>query len=147
MAPSTTRWSQERVTFIKLPTLISPSLTIGVCFIPPMARIHASGGLMIAVKISFNTKHSPKWTTFVTVFPSQSLVVEVPYSWLLPARDLASWGSSAKRPLAVGLLFSLNLITCAPISPSIYRHCHAICTCSIVSVDFYRPSRQEFTLG
>lgn len=50
--PSTTRWSQERVRFIRWPITISSPTTTGFLTVAPMAKIAAFGGLMIAQKRS-----------------------------------------------------------------------------------------------
>src|SRR5690606_18327735 len=52
VAPSTTRWSQLKVTFMIFPGTMAPFLTTGVSSIPPMAIMQASGGLMMAVNSS-----------------------------------------------------------------------------------------------
>ena len=43
-APSATRWSVERVAFIMVPTVSSPSRTTGCCLTLPTARMAAWGG-------------------------------------------------------------------------------------------------------
>src|SRR5690606_12773298 len=86
-APSTTRWSQDRVTFMILPIFISPFLTITVSLIPPTAKIQASGGLIIAVNSSI--PNIPKLET-VKVLPSQSFGCSSLF-FALPPNVLVSW--------------------------------------------------------
>src|SRR5262249_37436678 len=61
MAPSTTRWSADSVTRMRLPTASCPSTTTGLSAIAPTARIAASGGLMIATNSS--TGNIPRFET------------------------------------------------------------------------------------
>src|SRR6185436_451853 len=49
VAPSTTRWSELSVTFMRRPARISSSTTTGTLRTAPTARIALSGGLMMAV--------------------------------------------------------------------------------------------------
>ena len=55
-APSTTRWSLESVSAMRRPGTMAPFSTTGTSSMAPTARMHAAGGLMIAVKC-FDAEH------------------------------------------------------------------------------------------
>ena len=61
MAPSITRWSQERVTRMRRPTARCPFTTTGFSTMAPTARIAPSGGLMMAENSS--TGNMPRFDT------------------------------------------------------------------------------------
>ena len=57
VAPSTVRWSQASVNFIRLPGTTILFFTTGTCLIAPTDNMHDSGELIIEVK-GFNSKHA-----------------------------------------------------------------------------------------
>ena len=59
MAPSITRWSQESVSVMRLPTRELPSTTTGFSTTAPTARMAPSGGLMMAENSS--TSNMPRF--------------------------------------------------------------------------------------
>ena len=81
-APSTTLWSQDIVTLIMLATEGPPSAPTTTFFsVPPTAKMHACGGLMMAVNWlmpnmpKLDTVMVPPWYSCGASFPTLALSV------------------------------------------------------------------------
>ena len=74
--PSTTRWSAERVTFIRRLATMAPSTTAGTVLVPDTAKIAPSPGLIIAAK--FSTSAIAPILEMVNVPPEYSLGASFP---------------------------------------------------------------------